>query len=67
MEVAFMDEILNFLLKYCSDLYKKYGFKFSDSEVTTQFGGNACLILENDNLKLSFIIDRGQLSLDFFQ
>lgn len=61
-----MDEILIFLLKYCSDFYKKYGFKFSNSEVTPQFGGNAYLMLENDNLKIRFIIDRGQLMLEFF-
>ena len=61
-----MDEILEFLIKYCSEAYKKYVFKFTDSEVSSSFGGNAYIMLENDDLKLRFINDRGQLMLDFY-
>lgn len=59
-----MDEILIFLVKYCSDIYKKHSFRFIDSGVSASFG-NAFIILENDNLKLRLISDRGQLFLDF--
>lgn len=52
------------LVKYCSNIYKKYGFKFIDSGVSTSFG-NSFIILKNDNLMLRFISDRGQLFLDF--
>lgn len=57
-----MDEILNFIMKYCRDLYMKYGFRFVDSEVSNSFN-NALIILENEYLKLQFTRDRSQLFL----
>lgn len=60
-----MDEILTFLVCHCSFLYKDYGFRFVDSEVTKHFGGDAYVIMASGDLRLSFISDRGQLFLDF--
>lgn len=59
-----MDEILEFLLKYCRELYNKHGFKFVDSGVFEPFR-NSFLIMENANLQIRFILDRSQLFLDF--
>jgi len=59
-----LDEVLYYILKYCSDFYKKYGFKFIDSGVATSFG-NAFIILKNENIELRFIIDKDQMFLDF--
>lgn len=60
-----MDEILLFIVKYCSALYNKLGFRFVKSEVTDSFGGNCYLILESEFMMLHFVKDRGQLFLDF--
>lgn len=60
-----MDQILTFFLKYCSFLFTKCGCRFTDSEVSTSFGGDAWLILSAKNVRLRFVSDRGQLFLDF--
>lgn len=59
-----MNEILKYILAYCSYLYNDYGFIFTDSEVASSFGGDALLIMESDTLKMRFISDRSQLFLD---
>ncbi len=59
-----MDEILKFILSYCSFLYQKYKFKFIDSEVSDSFG-NAFLTLTSETISIRFIRERGQLVLDF--
>jgi hypothetical protein len=66
-EVNQMDEILSFLLEYASDLYKKYGFKFTDSKVSEEFGGeNGYIQLSNDELDISISNDRSQMFIEFF-
>ncbi len=59
-----MNEILEFLVKYCSFLYETNRFKFVDSLVSSSFG-NALLVLASDTLRLRFVRDRSQLFLDF--
>lgn len=59
-----MDEILIFLIKYCSDLYNEYKFKFVNS-TTSDYFGDAALMLENNYLQVKFIKERGQLFLEF--
>ena len=59
-----MDEILNFIFQYCCGFIKKYGFKVTTACISESFG-DAAIVVENDNLKLVFIRDRGQLFLDF--
>lgn len=56
-----MNKILKILIEYYSFLYTDYNFKFVDSEVTTQFGGNAGLILDNQKIKILFTCDRSEL------
>lgn len=59
-----MDEILQFLLAHASFLYKKFGFRFVDSRVSSSFG-DAWLILANETLRFRLVRDRGQLFADF--
>ena len=59
-----MDEILEFLLHQASFLYKGYGCKFVDSEVSKSFG-NAFLDLITEKVRFRLIRDRGQLFGDF--
>ena len=59
-----MNEILKFLMKYCSFLYETNRFKFVDSLVSSSFGGDSLLVLASDTLRLRFVRDRGQLFLD---
>jgi hypothetical protein len=60
-----MDDILKFILAYCSFLYKDWGFKFIDSEVSKSFGGDSFLVLAINGLQVRFVRDRGQLFFDF--
>jgi hypothetical protein len=59
-----MDDILKYILKYCSSLYKDLGFRFINSEVSKSFG-DAGLILANEEVSAQFLRDRGDLFLDF--
>lgn len=59
-----MNDILEFLMKYCSFLYETNRFKFADSLVSSSFGGDSVLVLTSDTLRLRFVRDRGQLFLD---
>jgi hypothetical protein len=60
-----MDEILNFLLHQASFLYKEFGFRFVDSQVSKSFGGDAFLVLATEKLRFRLVRDRGQLFGDF--
>ncbi|OWU65928.1 MAG: hypothetical protein CBB60_002165 [Armatimonadetes bacterium Cent15-Ar3] len=60
-----MDEILEFLLRHCSFLYKDLGCRFVDSQCSKSFGGDALLILASDKVRFRFVRDRGQLFADF--
>jgi len=62
--IKIMDDILKFLIKYCSALYKEFGFCFTASEVSKSFG-DAGLILTNNEVGAKFLRDRGDLFLDF--
>lgn len=57
-----MNELLKFIIKYCSFLYDDLGAKFIDSSAR---GGDAHLVLELPDLRLRFVRDRGQIVLDF--
>ena len=59
-----IEEILQYLMKHCSFLYKLNRFRFVDSGSSESFG-NAFLILEHEDLRLQFVRDRGQIFLDF--
>lgn len=59
-----MNEILKFLMRYCSFLYEIKGFKFINSATSESFG-NASLTLGSTFLNIRFIRDRGQLFTDF--
>jgi hypothetical protein len=60
-----MNQILRFLITYCSFLYRPDGFRFVDSYTASSFGGDAFVVLASDQLRLRFVRDRGQLFLDF--
>jgi len=62
--LAEMEEILRYLMKYCSFLYSPNRFRFVDSGSSDSFG-NAFLVLEHEELRLQFVKDRGQIFLDF--
>jgi len=59
-----MEEILRYLMKYCSFLYSPNQFRFVDSHSSESFG-NALLVLEHEDLRVQFVRDRGQIFLDF--
>ena len=59
-----MHELLNLINNYCSDLYNKYNFRFVDA-VVSESNGNAAIVLENDDINLRCIRDKGQLFLYF--
>jgi len=60
-----MDEILEFLLKHGSFLYKEKGCKFVDSRCSNSFGGDALLVLASDKIRFRLVRDRSQLFADF--
>ena len=65
-----MNEILQFILTYCSFLYagERYGYgryRFVDSRVGASFGGDAYLVLESEAMRMQFVRDRGELTLYF--
>lgn len=59
-----MDNLLLFIINNCSFLYKEYGFKFIDSNVSESFD-NASFIMKNTSLCLRFINERERISLEF--
>jgi len=60
-----MDDILEFLVRYGSFLYKDMSCRFVDSQVSSSFGGDAFLILATDKVRFRLVRDRGQLFGDF--
>jgi len=59
-----MDDILEFLLKHASFLYREHKFRFADSAVSDSFG-DAMLLMESPDFNLRFCRDRGRLHLEF--
>lgn len=59
-----MEEILKYIKKHCSFLYSPHKFQIVESESSDSFG-DALVILEDEDLRLQFVKDRGQLFLDF--
>jgi hypothetical protein len=62
---AGVNEILHFLIGYCSLLWDQGRYRIADSGTTTSFGGDAYVIIESASLRMRFVRDRGQLFLDF--
>lgn len=60
-----MDEILEFILRHCSFLYKEFECRFVDSRCSKSSGGDAFLILASDRVRFRIVRDRGQLFADF--
>ena len=61
-----MNELLMYVMKHFSFLYYELGFRFVDSMSTgKETYEDALLILEQNDLRMRFIRDRGQLFLDF--
>jgi len=58
-----MNELLGYIVKYCSDLFEKYRFKFVDSDTSDSFG-DAYVTLASDSIFIRFVRDRGQMRLD---
>lgn len=63
-EAAGMMKILRFLADYCAFLFLPGRFRFVDSESSKSFGGDAFVVLESDTLRLRFVDDRDDLTLD---
>ena len=59
-----MEEILQYIKKHCSFLYSPHKFQIVESESSESFG-NALIILEDEEMRLQFVRDRGQVFLDF--
>jgi len=59
-----MNELLLYIINYCSDLYYKFNFKFIYSSYYE--GDNSSIVLSNESVSLMFLRDRGQLLLDFY-
>jgi hypothetical protein len=60
-----MTKILAFIAAHMGYLWTGARFRIAGSEVTTENGGNAFLLVESDDLRLRFVCDRKQLLLDF--
>ena len=59
-----MNQILAFLVDHMSFLWDGARSRITGSEVATSNGGDAYLVVESDRLRLRFVRDRGQLSLE---
>jgi hypothetical protein len=59
-----MNEILKFLIKHCSFLYEKYGFRFIDSAIS-ESSKDASVILGAPDVNIRFCMERGQLLVEF--
>ena len=59
-----MNEILKFLMRYCSFLYEKYGFRFIDSAIS-ESSSDAAIILGSPDMNIRFCTERGQLLVEF--
>jgi hypothetical protein len=60
-----MAEILLYLARNCTFLFRPGWLRFVDSRVDESFGGDAYVVLESTTLRLRFTRDRGQLLLSF--
>lgn len=60
-----MIQILRYLIEHCEFLFEPGRYRFVDSLVAPSFGGDAYVVLTSDTLRLQFVLDRGELSLDF--
>lgn len=58
-----MDEILCVLLCHLGDLYKRLGFRFTDSEYDNESFGNAFIVMENERIQILLEVDRGQFAI----
>jgi hypothetical protein len=59
-----MQDLLEHLVRYWSFLWVSARYRITDSRTSTQFGGDAYLVVASDALRLRFVRDRGQLFLD---
>lgn len=59
-----MRQILEFIVAHCAFLYESAGFRFVHSFYSSSFGGSACIVMASDHLRLRFVCDCGQLSLE---
>lgn len=57
--------ILQFIAAHLGFLWQGARFRIVGSEVAMYNGGDACLLVESDVLRLRFVCDRRQLLLDF--
>ena len=60
-----MTQILAFIAAHMGYLWDRARFRIVGSEVTTSNGGDAFLLVESTNVRLRFVQDRRQLSLEF--
>jgi hypothetical protein len=59
-----MKEILQFIIAHCAFLYEAAGFRFVHSVYSNTFGGSACVVMASEHLRLRFVFDCGQLSME---
>jgi hypothetical protein len=59
-----IQEILEFMARYCGFLWTGARYRIVGSELSTSFGGDAVLTVASDALRMRFVRDRGQLFLD---
>jgi hypothetical protein len=60
-----MIEILRYMIEQCAFLFDPGRYRFVDSLIAPSFGGDAYVVLSGDSVRLQFVRDRGQLSLEF--
>jgi hypothetical protein len=59
-----MNLILAFLVRHLSGIWA-YGFQIEKSVASSSNGGDALLNLSSENLRISFVCDRRQVSMEF--
>ncbi len=59
-----MKDILEFIIAHCAFLYESAGFRFVHSVYSSTFGGSAYVVMASEHLRLRFMFDCGQLSLE---
>ncbi len=60
-----MTKILQFIAQHMGYLWVGARFQIAGSQVATSFGTDAVLFVDSSRLRLRFVSDRDQLSLDF--
>lgn len=58
-----MTSLLNFIIRYCSRLFGKHGFRFKDSKVGQHPAAGSSILLESNDVQIYICDERDQITL----